>query len=122
MAQADAFEVVGHIDVKKGESYDIAMIPTGMEVVVLVKGVLQWGKILDEDGEQKTNEDDTLKFGNSNVRGVRYSVTKTGVTYISGYPNVVGVWQEFTELVFSATSTYTFYDDGVVAYGLKVTP
>jgi len=120
MAQAEAFEVVGHIKIVTGQSYDTTDIPTGMEVVVLVKGTRQYGKLLEEDGEQETEQDGTLKTTRSIVRGVRYTVTKSGVTYPS--PNIVGVWQEFTELIFSASSTYTFYDDGIVAFGLKVTP
>jgi len=120
MAQAEVFEVIGHIKVVAGQSYKTTDIPTGMEVVVLVKGTLQYGKVLDEDGNQETYADETLKVARSIVRGVRYTVTKTGVTYPS--PNVSGVWQEFTEIAFDSASTYLFHDDGIVAYGLKVTP
>lgn len=107
MAQDLLFTPYGSLFVKKDTSYTSADIPLEANVVFLSRGV----RIQDEVGVD------------TRLRGLRVIVSVTGLTAPANPtppPNIPMVWHEGTYLAFLATGTYTFLDDGVVTYGLRV--
>ena len=105
--QAPVYEPFGSIEVKKDTIYTSTDIPTGMDIVVLTKGVLQWSKIIDENGKNVLKNDE-IQYARTTIRGVRMIVKNSTVTYIK--PNIPGVWKEFESFKFNTASTYTFLD------------
>ncbi len=119
MALYEAFEVIGHIELEKDRPYTTADIPDDMEVLVLNDSGFIYGKVRDSNGDHIT-KDGVPQYARTNIRGVRYRVVKTGITYPVNSPNVLGIWEVGQVLAFSPDSTYTFYNTGIIAYGLKV--
>ena len=99
--------VGGGINVKEGDSYTSANIPTGMNVVRLTKG------------ERIYEYDSDNKYVPTPLRGVFVKVTDSALTYPSN-KNDTFLWEEGEEFTFTATSTFTFYNNGFVRFGVKV--
>lgn len=98
---------LGAMYVRKSQTsgYTSANVPIEANMVILTRGV----RITDENGVDTP------------IRGVRVSVVDTGITApVTPIDNVPFVWKEGTAFVFSSTGTYTFYDDGLVAYGARI--
>jgi len=107
MAQDLLFTPYGGLNVKKDTSYTAADIYAESDVVFLTRGV----RITDEVGDK------------TSLRGVRLKVSVTGLTPPTNPTpplNIPIVWVEGTYFAFVATGTYTFLDDGIVAYGKRV--
>jgi len=106
MAQDILFTPYGGMNVKADATYTGDNVPAEADVVILTRGV----KITDET-DSKTP-----------LRGVRMIVETTGLTPpTSPIDNVPIVWIEGVSFVFIAASTYTFLDDGIIAYGKRIT-
>ena len=105
MAHTTLFTAYGGLRVKQGETYDYTNVPAECNAVLLTRGV----RITDETGSK------------TSIRGVRVRIVTTGLTAPSvPLDNVPIVWQEGEYMIFSGDSIYTFMDDGLVAYGLRV--
>ena len=114
--QVPVFEPFGALAVKRGETYDTNSIPSGMDMVVLTKGVLQYGKALDVNGDDEL-VDGKIHYARTSVRGVKVTVINDTLAYLPAFPNIPFVWEEFTSMAFNSDSSYTFQDDGIVTYG-----
>lgn len=104
MAQSVAYTPFGGLQVKADSSYTKDNVPATTNVVVLTRGV----RIYDEAGNKTP------------LRGVRVLIEVTGLTAaVNPLDNVPQVWLEGEELTFHTNGTYTFFDDGLVMYGIK---
>ncbi len=106
MAQNTIYKPFGSIEVFPDTSYTAANIPASANITILQRGV----RILDENGSTTP------------IRGVRVSITPTGVVAAtSPLPSVPFIWRENDEIRFDAAFNYKFYDRGIVAFGIVVT-
>lgn len=102
MAQLQVFIPYGGMEVKSGSTYTGDNVSTGVTAVQLSRGVRQKGP-------------DGLDIP---IRGVRMTITNNGLpAAISPRDNVAIVWYEGEVFKFIAGASYTFADDGVIAYG-----
>lgn len=105
---AEVFTTVGGgINIKSGDSYSASDIPTGMNVVRLTKG------------ERIYEYDIDNIYSPTPLRGVFVKVTDSALVYPSN-KNDTFLWEEGEEFTFTSTSTFTFYNNGIVRFGVKV--
>lgn len=104
MAQVTILKPIGALEVFPDTSYTAANIPAAADAVVCSRGV----RITDENGD------------NTPLRGLRMSITYTGVAAVAPLPSVPYIWIEGTELRFDAAWTYKFHDRGIVGFGVSV--
>ena len=105
---ADIFTTVGGgINIKTGESYSATDIPAGMNIVRLTKG------------ERIYEYDEKNNYVPTPLRGVFVKVADSALAYPSN-KNDTFLWLEGEEFTFDATSTFTFYNNGIVRFGVKV--
>ena len=105
---AEVFTIVrGGINIIPDVEYTSADIPTGMNVVRLTRGE----RIYDiaSDGVQTPTP----------KRGVMMKVVDSSLAYPNN-KNDTFLWEEGEEFQFNATSTFTFYNKGIVRYGTIV--
>lgn len=95
----DAFEV------KKGETFTSANIPTGVNVLELLLGV----RILDENNNPTP------------LRGVRVKITPTGIpAAASPKPSIPFIWLERDILLIDSAFSYELLDTARIGYGKEV--
>lgn len=99
--------VSGGINIKAGESYDSSNIPATMNVVRLTKG------------ERIYELDSDNALVPTSKRGVMVKVVDSSLTYPDN-KNDTFLWEEGEEFTFTSTSTFTFYNNGIVRFGVVV--
>ena len=105
MSQNFLFTPYGGMQVKKDTSYTKDNISADADIVVLTRGV----RITDELGNK------------TKLRGIKMSVSNSVITApVAPLPNIPIIWLEGNAFAFDADSTYTFFDDGIVAYGKRI--
>lgn len=97
--------VGGGINIKAGDEYTAASIPATMNIVRLTRGE----RIYDvaADGTKTATP----------LRGVMVKVVDSTLTYPND-KNDTFLWEEGEELKFTSTSTFTFYNNGIVRFGV----
>jgi len=97
------FTTYGAINVTKEYAYTADNVPAEATAFRIVRGV----RILDSEGNKTP------------LRGLRVKVDVSGLTApTTPVPNALTVFKEGEIAKLDANGTYTFYDEGVVEYGV----
>lgn len=121
MAQSISFEAIGAMKVLKGESYEIADLPTTVppiDIIKIVEAPRIWRADIAQDGTH-VEKDGKPTYTKSSDRGIRIVSKKIGVTYNPLFANVPALYREGDEVKFAANTTYTFNNDCIIEYGIR---
>lgn len=104
MAQNKIYKPYDAFEVKKGETFTSANIPTGVNVLELLLGV----RILDENNNPTP------------LRGARVKITPTGIpAAASPKPSIPFIWLEREIIVIDSAFSYEFLDTARIGYGIE---
>lgn len=105
MAQEYIYKPMGAMEVLANTSFSTANLPDNAHIVRLQMGT----RLTDKKG------------GLTPIRGVRMTISTTGVTPASSpVPNIPFIWYENTIYKIDPAFTYLLHDDAIIGYGREV--